>query len=103
MKNLARFLAITLCSGALWADSVLTGVIKDVEVGDYYHIVLKDNKGKERSFFVGNHKSFAKLVDQPASYKGKKVRLHWHSVEKNIPEAGGKMKIDEATSMELVK
>lgn len=93
---------VLVCSGWVWADSVITGVIKEVEVGDYYHIILKDDKGKEHSYFLSNHKSFDPLVNKPAAYKGKRVRLHWHSVEKEIPEAGGKMKIDEATSMELL-
>ncbi|MBS2038899.1 hypothetical protein JST97_28210 [bacterium] len=100
MKKLAMLLI--LCSHYAFADSVLTGVIQNVEAGDYFHVVIKDAKGKEHSFFLGNHKSFDPLVAKPNAYKGKKARVHWHSVEKNIPEAGGKMKIEEATSIEIL-
>ncbi len=98
-KLLVLFL---LCSQWAFADSKLTGVIQKVEVGDYYHLIIKDAKGKEHNLFVGDHKSFDPLVAKPTAYKGKKVRVQWHSVEKDIPEAGGKMKIDEATSIEFL-
>lgn len=100
MKKL--ILSLLLCTQCAFADSILTGVIQKVEAGDYYHLTLKDDKGKVHSFFLGNQKSFEPLLAKPAAYKGKKARVHWHSVEKNIPEAGGKMKIDEATSIEIL-
>jgi hypothetical protein len=96
-------LLVLLLSSLAGADQVLTGVIREVQVGDYYHLVVRDARGKDHSFFVGNHKSFNALVDKPEKFRGKRVRVHWHSVEKHIPEAGGKMKIEEATSMELLK
>ncbi len=99
-KTLATLL---LLAGLAGADQVLTGVIREVQAGDYYHLVVRDAQGKDHSFFVGNHKSFDALVDKPEKFRGKKVRVRWHSVEKHIPEAGGKMKIEEATSMELIK
>lgn len=95
--------ALLFVTTSAWADAVLTGTVREVQVGDYYHLVIRDGKGKDHSFFVGNHKSFDGIVEKPESFKGKKVRVHWHTVEKEIPEAGGKMKIDEATSLEFLK
>lgn len=100
MRKLATL--FLLGSSLVWAEPVLTGIVKNVEVGDYYHILIQDSKGKEHSLFLGNHKSFDPIVAKPAAYKGKKVRVHWRTVEKNIPEAGGKMKIEEATSIEVL-
>lgn len=99
-KTLSLLLLLTALASA---DSLLTGTIQRLEMGDYAHLIVLDGKGKEHSFFVGNDKSFDKLVEAPEKFKGRKVRVHWRSVEKEIPEAGGKMKIDEATSMELLK
>ncbi|MFN8610615.1 MAG: hypothetical protein U0931_23950 [Vulcanimicrobiota bacterium] len=94
-------LILLLCSQWAFADSVLTGVISKVESGDYFHLTIKDSRGKEHSFFMGRDKSFDPLVAKPEAWKGKKARVHWRTVEKNIPEAGGKMKIEEATSIEF--
>ena len=96
-------IALLLCSGAVWADKVTVGTVQKVEVGDYYHLIIKDSKGKQQSYFMGNDKSFEGLVKKPQAYNGKKVRVHWRTINKDIPEAGRKMKIDEATRVEWIK
>lgn len=73
-------------SSWVWAEPALTGIVKNVQVGDYCHILIQDSKGKEHSLFLGNHKSFDPIVAKPAAYKGKKVRVQWHTVEKNTPK-----------------
>lgn len=103
MKKIFTASFLFLCLLSAGAESVLTGVIKEIQVGDYYHIVIKDGKGKEHSFFVGKDKSFDGIVEKPEKFKGKKVRLHWHTIKKDIPEAGGPMQIDEATKLEFLK
>ena len=98
---LAIFLLLQIASAQ--ADSLLEGTLVRFEMGDYAHISVRDKNGKEHDFFVGNDKSFDPIVDKPAKYKGKRVRVKWHTVTKDIPEAGGKMKIDEATSIQILK
>lgn len=85
------------------ADLILTGTVREVQVGDYYHLVVRDAKGKDHNFFVGKDKSFDALVKNPEKFKGRKVKVRWHTVEREIPEAGGKLKIDEATAVEFLK
>ncbi|MEW6281886.1 MAG: hypothetical protein AB1758_24990 [Candidatus Eremiobacterota bacterium] len=84
-------------------QQTLVGTFVDLEWGDYAHITIRDARGEERSLWVGNDDSFKPVLEKPSAYKGKKVRVTWHTVTKDIPEAGGKMEIDEATSIELVK
>ena len=85
------------------ADSLLEGTFVRFQMADYGHISVRDKSGKEHDFFVSNYKSFDPIADKPAQYKGKRVRVHWHTVLKDIPEAGGKLKIDEATSIQILK
>lgn len=99
-----KTLFIVLLLGLVaWADSVLTGTLREVQVGDYYHLVIRDAKGKDHELWVGNDKSFDGLVKSPEKFKGRRVKVRWHTVEKEIPEAGGKIKIDEATAIEFTK
>ncbi|MBT9588142.1 hypothetical protein IV102_32695 [bacterium] len=103
MQRRLACILLLLTLTCVWADSVLTGVIREVQIGDYYHVVVRDKQGKDHSFFVGKDKSFDILVKKPDQCRGKKVRIHWHTITRHIPEAGGKMEIDEATSLEFVK
>ena len=85
------------------APKVLEGAFVGVEMGDYAHLQVRDDKGKIHEFFVGNDKSFMPFLDKPEAYKNKRVRLEWHHINKQIPEAGGAMEIDEAVKISLSK
>lgn len=97
-----QLLAFLLLASVAWADSTLEGKFVRIETGDYSHIVVLDAKGKEHSYFVGNDKSFDPLIAHPEKFKNKRVRVRWHSVTREIPEAGGKLKIDEAVSVKVL-
>lgn len=87
----------------VFADQVFVGKFVEIQVGDYAHLNVVDGKGNERSFWVSGDSSFEPFLEQPEKYRGKQVKVHWHKVKRNIPEAGGEMEIEEATSIELAK
>jgi len=103
MKKAIVALTLLFQVASAQADSLLEGTLVRFEMADYGHISVRDKKGKEHDFFVSNDKSFNPIQEAPAKYRGKRVRVHWHTVVKDIPEAGGKMKIDEATSIQILK
>ena len=103
-KMLATLSFAALLCGSVWAaPKTLEGTFVKFEMGDYGHIDIKDDKGKEHSFFVGNHKSFNPIVEKPEKFKNKRVRVKWHHIKKDIPENGGPTEIDEAISIEVLK
>lgn len=101
-RYLLLVLMLLLALPALAAPQVLTGTFVGIEMGDYAHLLVKDQNGEERSFFVSNDKSFMPFIENPEKYVGKKVQVTWHLVKKHIPEAGGEMELEEATSIKLL-
>ncbi len=79
----------------------LQGTFVGVEVGDYYHLQIEDVKGQQRSFYMTEDPSFEPFIEQPESNKGLSVQVRWHTTEKDIPEAGGMMTVDEAVSIQF--
>ena len=69
------------------------GSFLGIEQGDYAHFQIKPTtKGQPDSFIVLRpDKSVKPFLDNPASLKGRKVRVHWK--EETIPEAGGPVKV----------
>lgn len=77
------------------------GTFVRIDEGDYFHFVIKDAKGEEVSFFIlKGDKSVDKVTDEPEKFAGKKCRVKWKTSTENIPEAGGKMEIDQILSVE---
>jgi hypothetical protein len=96
---LSLLLLLTLCSSAFAEPKHLEAKFLGIEIGDYYHINVEDADGNQRSFFLSDDESFDPFIKDPESHKGDRVDLLWHTIEKDIPEAGGKMTIDEAISI----
>ena len=77
------------------------GTFVRIDEGDYFHFVIKDAKGEEVSFFIlKGDKSVDKVTDEPGKFVGKKCKVKWKTLTENIPEAGGKMEIDQILSVE---
>lgn len=83
---------------------VLRGTFLETQEGDYVHLVIKDQAGNVRSFFIA--------PDMPASmwepfatreHQGKAVEVTWEEVRRFIPEAGGEETIEEATNIRLLE
>lgn len=79
---------------------MMKATFKGIESGDYMHLVVENEDGEEQTFFISNDPSFQTYLDFPDKHEGEHVRVLWHKVEKTIPEAGGKMEIEEALSIE---
>jgi hypothetical protein len=83
------------------ATQVAEGTFVRIEEGDYFHWNMKSKAGEELSFFIMKaDASVEKVVENPEAYVGKKCRVTWKTSTENIPEAGGKMKIDQILSVE---
>lgn len=95
--------------GSARAETVISrgttgGVFLRVDTGDYAHLVIRDGSGKEQSFFVmrTSDATLKSAVETPARYRGWTVKVTWQDVKRHIPEAGGMMRIREATRLKLV-
>lgn len=101
-KYLLLFLLLLTC--AITAKpQVVRGKFVGIETGDYQHLMMKDLKGQERSFFIGPDKSFDPFLHKPAQFKGRLIEVEWEKKEADIPEAGGKMTIEQATRIRLLR
>lgn len=105
MKKLLIFLALmgSLTIPTLAESKIMIGTFLDVQFGDYAHLQIKDLRGDEHSYFLASDPSLEKFVTDTESFKGKKVRVHWHTVTRDIPEAGGPMEIEEAFKVDVLK
>jgi hypothetical protein len=103
MKTTVSLLLVLLCCLTAAAQTqTLTGTFDSLEFGDYAHVNIADQRGEIHSFWLGNDPSLSKFVDHPEKYQGAPVKVHWHAVKRNIPEAGGEMEIEEAFRIELL-
>lgn len=77
------------------------GTFVRVDEGDYFHFVITDKKGEEVSFFIlKGDATVDKVVEEPGTFVGKKCRVHWKTSVEDIPEAGGKLEIEQILSVE---
>lgn len=83
------------------AAKTAEGTFVRIEEGDYFHWNMKSNSGEELSFFILKPDATVdKVIDNPKAYVGKKCRVTWKKSTENLPEAGGKMEIDQILSVE---
>ncbi|MBL9117734.1 MAG: hypothetical protein JNJ83_22190 [Verrucomicrobiaceae bacterium] len=85
------------------ADKVLTlkGTFKGIEQGDYGHWLMADSAGKEFSFFILQaDESVDKVLEKPESFTGKTCTIRWKNSKEDIPEAGGKIDVEQILSVE---
>jgi len=95
--------ALTKKSGAkpAAAGTTLEGTFTGIEQGDYAHWNIRTKDGKERSFFILKpDASVEKALDDPKKFVGKSCRVTWKKSTEEVPEAGGKMEIEQILSVE---
>jgi hypothetical protein len=79
---------------AVAADT--TGVFLGIEEGDYAHWRMKDAKGNELSFFILKPEpSVEAVLENPEKFVGRACQVTWTKSMEDIPEAGGKMEIEQ--------
>jgi len=77
------------------------GVFLGIEEGDYAHWNMRTVDGTEVSYFILKpDTSVDKVLENPKVFTGKKCRVTWKKSTENIPEAGGKMEIEQILSVE---
>lgn len=77
------------------------GTFLGIEEGDYAHWKMKTADGEEVSYFILKpDAAVEKVLENPAKFKGRKCRVSWKESVENIPEAGGKTKIQQILSVE---
>ena len=99
--------AVELCLSPL-AEKVkaakaktLEGTFLRIDEGDYFHWVMKTADGGERSFFILKPDATVdKVVEEPAAYLGRRCRITWKASQEDIPEAGGKIDVEQVLSVE---
>ena len=83
------------------AGQTAEGTFLRIDEGDYSHWVMKNSKGKEVSYFVLKpDASLEKVLANPKKFAGKQCRVQWKSTTENIPEAGGRMKVEQVLAVE---
>jgi hypothetical protein len=80
-----------------WTHRV-TGRVVGFEAGDYLHARVKDARGKETSYFVGNRPEVGYFL---AAHARQPLTLTVQRVETTIAEAGGRMEIDRIQDARL--
>ena len=65
---------------------------------------MKDAKGEDQSFFIWNGgEEIDKIAEASDKHAGKKCRVTWQKMKRNIPENGGETEIDELIKYEWIK
>ena len=86
------------------AAKTTEGTFVRIDEGDYFHFVMADKKGEEVSYFIlKGDASVDQVIEEPGKFVGKKCRVHWKASTENIPEAGGKIEIEQIVSVEWLK
>lgn len=77
------------------------GVFLGIEEGDYAHWRLRTKDGKEQSFFILKpDASVEKVLEKPESFTGRQCKVTWRESVANLPEAGGKTKVEQILAVE---
>lgn len=85
-------------AGALQSTS---GTFTGIEQGDYFHWNMTTDAGEEVSYFLlKTDEALDKVIEKPEAYKGRKCTVKWKETTEDIPEAGGKIKVQQVVSVE---
>lgn len=79
----------------------LEGMFLRIDEGDYFHWVMATADGGEGSFFILKPDATVdKVVEEPVAYVGRRCRITWKASQETIPEAGGKIDVEQVLSVE---
>jgi hypothetical protein len=87
----------------------MTGKFVELEEGDYLHFKMRDAAdGKVKSFFLAEslpQSAWMPFYDDIGQYKlkGRKVEITWRTIDRYLKHAGATNRIEEVTSIKLVK
>lgn len=82
----------------------IEGTFLGIEQGDYAHWNMRAADGSKVSYFILKpDASVDKVLAKPERFIGRKCLVLWKATKENIPEAGGKMLIEQIVSVEWRK
>lgn len=83
------------------AAQVMEGTFVGVEQGDYAHWNMRVKGGVDASYFILRpDASVEQVLEKPEAYAGKRCRVTVKKSMENIPEAGGRMEVEQVVSVE---
>lgn len=83
------------------AAKLTDGVFLGIEEGDYAHWKMRTVDGDEVSYFILKPDATVdKVLEKPGAHIGKRCRVTWKKSTENIPEAGGKIEVEQVLSVE---
>lgn len=71
--------------------------------GETHRLVVRDNQGKLRNFWVYTGKSFLPALKEPNKFKGKKVRVRYRVVAMSVGNTPMPSMIEVADSLEVLQ
>lgn len=78
------------------------GTFVEIEQGDLFHFIVKDEQGKSYDFWVmKTDATYEKISLDQAKYKGKKIKVFYKKSKKFIENAGGEIEFQEYVKAEL--
>lgn len=79
------------------------GTFLRIDEGDYFHWIMKTKDEVEKSYFIiKTDAAVDKVVAEPEKFVGQKCKIQWKESNEVIPEAGGKIKIEQILSVEWI-
>lgn len=85
------------------AGATLEGKFTGIEEGDYAHWNMTTGAG-ERSFFIlKTNAAIEKVLAQPAKFKGKRCAITWKKGMQDIPEAGGRIEVEQILDVRWIE
>ncbi len=86
------------------AANTIEGTFLGIEEGDYAHWQMRKKSGEEVSLFILRpDASVEKVIANPKSYRGRTCRVTFKKTTENIPEAGGRMEVEQIVRVEWVE
>ena len=83
------------------AVNTLVGTYTSTEQGDYMHANITGEDGKDYSFFFAPDLDPARSDEMVEGlWDGKKITCTWRTANRDIPESGGMMELEEIVSIE---
>jgi len=79
--------------------NILTGTFQEAEWGDYLHITIKGDDGKDYSFFVIKYPG----VEVETLKAGQKVKVTWQNVDEILNPPGKTVNFDKVISIEIIQ
>lgn len=83
-------------------EKFVEGTFVEIEQGDLFHFIVKDDQGKSYDFWVmKTDATYEKISLDQAKYKGKKIKVFYKESKKFIENAGGEIEFQEYVKAEL--